>query len=79
MSAEKTSKNSRLLFKKKQLYFIFAGLFILGLGYLLMMGGRRSSEEFNPAALFSFTRITLSPLLILSGFFLMGWGIIKRS
>jgi uncharacterized membrane protein len=55
-------------FSKKNYYLMLAGLFLICLGYLLMIGGESDNPEiFNPE-IFSFRRITLAPMVCLLGF-----------
>jgi uncharacterized membrane protein len=55
-------------FAKKNYYLMLAGLLLICLGYLLMVGGEsKDSAVFNPA-IFDFRRITLAPMTCLAGF-----------
>jgi hypothetical protein len=56
-------------FSKKNYYILIAGIVLIGLGYILMVGGGSDDPEvFNPA-IFDFQRITLAPMVCLLGFF----------
>lgn len=55
-------------FSKKNYYILIAGIILIGLGYLLMVGGGSDDPNvFNPA-IFDFQRITLAPMVCLLGF-----------
>ncbi|MEI6019842.1 MAG: DUF3098 domain-containing protein [Bacteroidota bacterium] len=55
-------------FSKKNYFVMLAGLLLICLGYLLMVGGGSNDDAvFNPA-IFSFRRITLAPMVCLAGF-----------
>lgn len=55
-------------FTKKNYYILLAGIALIGLGYLLMVGGGSDDPNvFNPA-IFNFQRITLAPITCLLGF-----------
>jgi hypothetical protein len=55
-------------FSKKNYYILTAGIFLVFLGYVLMIGGGSDDPEvFNPA-IFDFQRITLAPMVCLLGF-----------
>jgi hypothetical protein len=55
-------------FTKKNYYILIAGILLIGLGYLLMVGGGSDDPNvFNPA-IFDFQRITLAPIVCLLGF-----------
>lgn len=49
-------------------YIMIAGLLVLVLGYVLMSGGKQSGAEFNEEEIYSFTRVTLAPILVVLGF-----------
>jgi hypothetical protein len=55
-------------FAKKNYYILLAGIALICLGYLLMIGGKSDDPNiFNPAV-FNFQRITLAPIVCLLGF-----------
>ena len=55
-------------FTKKNYYILIAGILLIGLGYVLMIGGgSKDPNVFNPA-IFDFRRITLAPMVCLIGF-----------
>lgn len=54
---------------KKNLWLILAGLGIMVIGYLLLVGGGSSDPNiFREEALFSFRRMVLAPVVIVLGF-----------
>ena len=61
-------KNNEFIFKKKNFIFMFIGLGLIALGFLLMSGGGSDDPNvFNPE-IFNFQRISLAPMLVLLGF-----------
>jgi hypothetical protein len=55
-------------FTKKNYYILLAGILLICLGYILMIGGKSEDPNvFNPAV-FNFQRITLAPIVCLTGF-----------
>lgn len=51
------------------------GLVLIGLGFMLMSGGQSESRDvFNPEV-FSTTRITIAPILVLLGLGVVGFSI----
>jgi len=55
-------------FTKKNYYVLIAGILLIALGYVLMIGGGSDDPNvFNPA-IFDFQRITLAPMVCLLGF-----------
>lgn len=72
-------KTAPLSFSKANYKLLFIGLGINILGYILMIGGAAEElDQFDGDALFSHTRITLAPLLILAGFTLIAYAIMKK-
>ncbi len=71
-------KSFQLAFQKENYVFMFIGLGLLVLGFLLMVGGGSdTTTKFSPA-IFDFRRLTLSPLLILAGYGVEIYAIMKR-
>ena len=65
-------------FNKDNYKWLFIGLGINVLGFLLMIGGGVDSpEKFDGDALFSHTRITIAPILILIGYGVILYSIMK--
>lgn len=65
--------------KKDNLRFILIGLAINIIGYLVMIGGGSDDPaKFDAEALFSPVRITIAPILILAGFAIIVYGIMKK-
>jgi hypothetical protein len=66
-------------FDDKNYKWLYIGLAINILGYLLMIGGgAEDPSQFNGGELFSSTRITLSPILIVVGYIIIFYAIMKR-
>jgi len=65
--------------KKDNLRIILIGLAINILGYLVMIGGgSEDPAKFDGDALFSTVRITVAPFLILVGYAVIIFGIMKK-
>ncbi|WP_088339730.1 DUF3098 domain-containing protein [Robiginitalea sediminis] len=59
--------NREFIFQKRNYLFMFAGLVLISLGYILMAGGGSDDQAvFNPE-IYSFRRIRLAPTLVLIG------------
>lgn len=72
-------KSAPLSFSKRNYRLLFLGLGINILGYILMIGGAAEQlDEFDAGALFSHTRITLAPLLIVTGFVVIAYAIMRK-
>jgi hypothetical protein len=67
-------------FNPENYKLLFIGLAINILGYILMIGGGAESlNEFNADELFSTTRITIAPILIVLGYGIILFSIMKKS
>ena len=65
-------------FGKENYRLMFIGIAFLAAGYLLMIGGGSDDPKvFNPA-IFDFQRLTLAPLLLLIGFVIEFFAIMKK-
>ncbi len=71
-------ENPRMPLTRRNYVILLIGLAVLLLGLVLMAGGGSNSpEEFN-YEMFSFRRITLAPILVVGGFVIEIYGIMKR-
>lgn len=69
----------RPLFEKDNYRLMAIGLFAIALGLFLMAGGKsKDPNVFNANEVYSFTRITLAPLLMLAGFITEIFAIFKK-
>ena len=57
---------------------ILIGFGIVVIGFLLMMGGGSDNPEEFSREIFSFRRITLSPVVVLGGFIYIMWAIMRK-
>ena len=59
--------NSEFIFQRRNYLFMFIGLALIALGFILMSGGGSDDPNvFNPD-IFNFRRIRLAPTLVLIG------------
>jgi len=80
MSKKNKKDDSKTVFtlEKKNFRILAIGFAIIVIGYILMSGGAADNPEvFNPDV-FNFRRITLAPLMILCGYGLGIWAIMKK-
>ncbi|HET6993151.1 MAG TPA: DUF3098 domain-containing protein [Bacteroidia bacterium] len=78
--ADKTfiANNTNFAFGRDNYMFILAGVGVLVIGYLLMVGGGSDTpDKFNPE-IFSTRRITIAPVTLLIGFGIVLYGIMKK-
>ena len=84
MSKEKkqvpAGSSSNPLFGKENYMWMLIGLAVLALGFFLMAGGKSSDPNvFNKDEVYSTTRITIAPMLIIAGFIIEIFAIMKKS
>ena len=73
-----TPENPRMPLTRKNYIILAIGFAVVLLGFILMAGGgSHSATEFN-YDMFSFRRITLAPILVVGGFVVEIYGILKR-
>lgn len=75
---EQTEEKKKMPFSRDNYVWVIIGLAFLLVGFLLMIGGGSNNpDEFNKA-IFSFRRITLAPILVLIGFGIQIYAIMKK-
>ena len=68
------------LFGKQNLVWMLVGLIVIVLGLVLMAGGKSMDPTvFNENEVYSFTRITLAPILIVAGLLIEIFAIMRKS
>lgn len=74
------SKTAPFSFSANNYMFLFIGLAVNVLGFILMIGGgSEDPAQFDKDALFSSTRITIAPMLIVIGYVIIAYGIMRRT
>ena len=67
------------LFGKENFMWMLAGLVVMALGFFLMAGGKSADPtQFNDNEVYSTTRITIAPILIIAGFIIEIFAIMKK-
>jgi hypothetical protein len=68
-----------ILFGKENYKWMLVGLVIIALGFILMAGGKSSDPKvFDPKEVYSTTRITIAPLLIIIGLIVEIFAIMRK-
>ncbi len=76
MSKEKISPS---IFTKENYTWMLVGIVVMAIGMLLMSGGKNTDPNvFDQSKVYSATRITIAPLLILAGLAIEIFGIFKK-
>lgn len=72
-------KEVTFLFDKDNYMWMIGGGALVFIGFLLMSGGRSANpHEFHYDEIFSFRRITLAPIVIMFGYIIAIYGIMKK-
>ena len=67
------------LFGKENYIWMLAGAAVLALGFFLMAGGKSADPKiFNKDEVYSTTRISIAPILIIAGFIIEIFAIMKK-
>ena len=72
-------KNMDFVFKKKNYILLISGLVLILLGIFLMIGGESEDPTKFSEEIFNFQRLTLAPILIVSGFVLEIFAVMLKS
>ena len=72
-------KKAKMVLGKKNYVFIIIGCLVVILGFILMSGGGSENPNvFQEEELFSFRRITLAPFMVILGYGVVLYGIMKK-
>ena len=73
-------EKKNMVLKRKNYIFIISVCLVVLLGFVLMSGGGSDDPNvFNEEELFSFRRITLAPFLVILGYGIVLYGIMKKN
>lgn len=68
-----------LLFDKENYMWMIGGIALIFIGFMLMSGGKSANpHEFHYEEIYSFRRITLAPIVVLLGFAVEAYAIMKK-
>jgi hypothetical protein len=76
---ETQKTKQEFLFEKVNYKILLIGIVVIALGFLLMSGGGSDDPKVFNEAVFSFRRIRLAPTLVLIGFGITIYSILKNS
>lgn len=79
MSDKNTTTTSAdgFAFTRTNYMWLIAGMGILVIGYILMSGGKSEDPNVFSEAIFNFRRITLAPIVVLTGYGTIFYAILK--
>lgn len=73
------NNNQGFLFDKTNYMWMLVGVVLVVVGFMLMSGGKSPNpNEFHPEEIYSARRITIAPLMILIGFAVEIYAIMKK-
>jgi hypothetical protein len=71
-------QSAQFAFGKQNYILVIVGLAVMGIGFLLMIGGGSEDPNEFSEGIFNFQRLTLAPILILAGYIIEIFAILKR-
>lgn len=71
-------KNKSFAFQRQNYLLLIAGLVVVILGFIVMSGGGSEDPNEFSEEIFSFRRITLAPIMVLGGYGLVMYAIMKK-
>jgi len=74
----KKTEKVEFAFGRQNYILMFVGIAFLLVGYLLMVGGGSDDPKVFSAEIFDFQRLTLAPILLVIGFIIELFAIMKR-
>ncbi|MCD4736544.1 MAG: DUF3098 domain-containing protein [Bacteroidales bacterium] len=75
----KSQEMSGFVFGKENYRLLIVGLLLIVLGFLLMIGGGSDDPNVFSDKIFNFQRLTLAPILIVAGYIVEIYAIMKKS
>ncbi len=79
MATDKKTLVVNPLFGKENFIWMLAGAAVMALGFFLMAGGKSADPtKFMDGEVYSTTRITIAPILIIAGFIVEIFAIMKK-
>ena len=78
MAKELENKKSDLAFGKENYILLLVGLAFIVTGFILMTGGGSDDPNVFSEEIYSFRRITLAPIIVITGFVIEIFAIMKK-
>ena len=69
----------KLLFGKRNYKFMLIGILFIAFGFILMSGGGSDNPNVFNEEIYSFRRIRLAPMLVITGFIIEVYAILTKS
>ncbi len=74
----KKETGKTFVFNRENYILLLSGLVLIAIGMIMLVGGGSDDPDVFSYELFSFTRMTIAPLLILAGLVVEIFAIMKR-
>ncbi len=74
----KTKFPVQFAFDKEKYIWLITGLIISLMGFVIMIGGKSDDPQVFNESIFNFQRITLAPILVLGGYGVVLFAILKK-
>lgn len=71
-------QTAQFAFTKENYLLLLTGLIVMAVGFLLMIGGKSENPQIFNESIFNFQRLTLAPILILAGYIIEIFAIMKK-
>lgn len=75
---EQANNEQKMPFGRDNYLWVIIGIAFIFIGFILMIGGGSDNPDVFNEAIFSFRRITLAPILVLAGFGIEIYAIMKK-
>ena len=72
-------KKNKFAFGKRNYKFMIIGIVFIALGFILMSGGGSDDPNIFNEEIYSFRRIRLAPILVITGFIIEVYAILTKS
>ena len=77
-NSDNKKKQPVSVFRKENYILFFTGIGFIFIGFLLMAGGGSKDPNIFSDEIYSTTRITIAPILVLTGFTIQFFAIMKK-
>lgn len=77
--AKEPIDTSAFAFGKENYVLLIISAVVLIIGYMLMAGGKTSDPNIFNEEIFSFRRITLAPIVVIAGYIIGVYAIVKKA
>ena len=77
--SEQNKDDDKMPFGRDNYLWVLIGIAFIFFGFILMIGGGSNDPDVFNEAIFSFRRITLAPILVLAGFGIEIYAIMKKN